>query len=772
MNKLEISHKNEWLKSRVDEGIIEKNVISLECEEAFEYLLYSIPENERLNTGRLAAKWLKKYDHLYQGGWWCGTTDLNSFEDSLWGCFKPNIPRTSEGKTIKYEVPPGAKTSVFALQVPDKIWKQIADRYNLSTEGFNNFWEWVVNSRVPIWVTEGAKKAGCILSNGYVAIALSGIWNGWDKSELRVIPELQILSKTAREFIFCFDQDKKYTTKASVTRAILKTGAALLKENDRSEISIAVWDYEEGKGIDDLVAREDKGPGRLSEIYEHRLTLEEYKEKFATVRKLGRDRFFEFATNALGEDLEYNELTHRVEFNGEPLELNGQLNFWLIENYRVQASEDTLVNGLLYVAKKKSYHPVRRYLFQCAELPAADIDHLAEKYLGISETDRFCKLYNSFIKKWLIAAVARVFEPGCKVDYALILQGGKQGIGKSTFFRVLGGKWFDDSFGSNMESTKSLMVLHKSWIQEWAEFDRITSKQESDTIKAFLTRQTDCFVKPYGRDALDYPRQCVLAGTVNKGEFLRDETGDRRFLTIPIREDWYIPNDVLKEERSNIWAAAVHAYRDGKKSGENAWNLSREEYESLAVSNEAFRVSDEWEYLIENHLQLLEETTVYEIAFKVFNLEAAKQDRATQMRISRILTKLGWRKIGDRRDEFGKRRQVWKNPQFTQPLHNLTQPLEKVVYSKTPIQQGFTQPTQPTQPFSQKKDKVFFENQDDYDAELLGVVCTIADNLKNRDPLKEFLVDRFGHQILEKLTRGELMDVYLWLDNLSDNKNG
>ena len=177
-----MNHLIEWEKSCVDDQLTRLNVTALEGVCPSEYLLYSdaLP---RRNDGRVSNHILKRYAHTEQGGWWCSGIDLLTGEDDLWGCFKPCHPRHSadQRKLIKYEHPPKTPTGIFALRVPLHIWQRIAARYDLKilpqdidqNQPDLGFWQWLVNHPcIPLCITEGAKKAGALLTAGYAAIAI------------------------------------------------------------------------------------------------------------------------------------------------------------------------------------------------------------------------------------------------------------------------------------------------------------------------------------------------------------------------------------------------------------------------------------------------------------------------------------------------------------------------------------------------------------------------------------------------------------------------
>jgi len=257
-------HFVEWTEgSGIDPELTQLNLQSLTGDSAYSALLYALPNEARRNDGRLRDVWLKLYRHLHDGGWWCSGINLKDFSESDWGCFKPNTPRlNNKNKPLKYEHPPKTSTEIFALKVPNSIWRQIAERYGVQmpTDPTMSFWQWVLeNPKIPVIITEGAKKAGALLTVGYVAIALSGIFNGYrnpkdkqgnHKGNCFLIPELLKLAKGGREFIICFDQDTKPKTVADVRKAIANLGRLL--ERKKCQVRVVSWP-EPQKGIDDLL---------------------------------------------------------------------------------------------------------------------------------------------------------------------------------------------------------------------------------------------------------------------------------------------------------------------------------------------------------------------------------------------------------------------------------------------------------------------------------------------------------------------------------------
>ena len=287
-----MNHLLEWQKSCVDEQLIRLNVMALDGSAPSEYLLYS-DSLPRRNDGRVSDRILKRYEHTEEGGWWCSGIDLLTGDDDLWGCFKPECPRLSSdrNKPIKYEHPPYAPTGIFALRVPLHIWQRIADRCGASIlpqeidkkQPDLGFWQWLAkHPSIPLCITEGAKKAGALLTAGYAAIALPGINNGYrtprDEQGNRIgkshlIPQLEKLVASGREIYIAFDRDTKPNTIKAVNAAIRKMGYLLTKIG--CSVKILTWKPELGKGVDDLIAK--AGQHALDEAYQRAIPLDTWK---------------------------------------------------------------------------------------------------------------------------------------------------------------------------------------------------------------------------------------------------------------------------------------------------------------------------------------------------------------------------------------------------------------------------------------------------------------------------------------------------------------
>lgn len=244
-------------------------------------------------------------------------------------------------------------------------------------------------------------------------------------------------------------------------------------------------------------------------------------------------------------------------------------------------SPSKLKNALLTITAERSFHPIKEYL---EGLPAWDgkkrLETLLIDYLGAEDSS----YVRAVTRKTLVAAVARVYEPGIKFDTVLVLSG-PQGIGKSMFFAKLGGAWFSDSLTiSDMRDKTGAEKLQGFWIMEIGEMNGI-KKVEVETVKSFASRQDDKFRVAYGTVVESHPRQCVICGTSNSQHFLRDVTGNRRFWPVQVtgeceKHPWNMDKALLEQ----ILAEALTLYNAGEElilKGTDAEMAAEKQQEAL-----------------------------------------------------------------------------------------------------------------------------------------------------------------------------------------------
>lgn len=309
---------------------------------------------------------------------------------------------------------------------------------------------------------------------------------------------------------------------------------------------------------------------------------------------------------------------------------------WVQRVAGVHAPRNAVFDAVQRVANENRYHPVRDYLDSIAHDGVSRLDTAASVYLGADNTD-----YNNIVlKRWLQAAVARIYRPGCKADCMTILEGG-QGIGKSTAIRILAGEWFTDQL-SEIGTKDSALELRGVWIIEISELDSMT-RAESKTIKSYMSRTTDRFRPPYGRMMLTVERQCVFAGSSNDHEFLKDHTGARRFWCLRCGK---IDTAALFRDRDQIWAEAVANFKKGGSAAK--WWIDEPDLVAEVEQEAAGRFQeDAWQIIIIGWLKHNAKTmvTVPDVLSEALNItDRSKWDKASQMRISNIMRRIGWEK--------------------------------------------------------------------------------------------------------------------------------
>lgn len=338
--------------------------------------------------------------------------------------------------------------------------------------------------------------------------------------------------------------------------------------------------------------------------------------------------------------LAYNEFSHRVwirkptpwgRANTEWTEADSSLASAWLQDQNIEVSTSIASEAAQRVAEESRFNPLIDYLTSREWDGYARVDTWLRDYLGVRWDDYSCAVGRC----WLIGAVARVIQPGIKMDSCLILEG-KQGRGKSSALRALAGaEYFSDYVSSDLGSKEASILCLGKWIIEFSELEGIGHQHARvDTVKSFLSRSEDYYRPPYGRVSVTMPRTCIFAATTNREVYMADESGNRRFWAVACG---HIDVRGLERDRDQIWAEAFKLYTEG-----NAHWLD-DDMERIAEREQASRYdNDPWQDSIAGWLKGKKKITVSEILEDCLKREVSQRVRADQMRVVRCLKALGW----------------------------------------------------------------------------------------------------------------------------------
>ncbi|MBR1156012.1 virulence-associated E family protein [Bradyrhizobium sp. JYMT SZCCT0428] len=314
---------------------------------------------------------------------------------------------------------------------------------------------------------------------------------------------------------------------------------------------------------------------------------------------------------------------------------------WL-QRAGIAVNTQTAAQAVEAVARDRTFHPVIDYLSSLQHDGKTRSGTWLSTCLGAEQT-----AYNETVgRAMLIAAVARIYQPGCKVDTVPIFEGA-QGARKSTAVKALFDPWFSDEL-ADLGSKDAAMQTRGVWGIEVSELDAM-SRMEVSRIKAFITRTTDRFRPPYGSRIIESPRSCVFWGTTNADGYLKDETGGRRFWPVKIGK---INVEMLRDMRDQLWAEAVFLY-----SANVPWWITKQETQRDAERHQRDRyIGDPWDEIIGSYIDLYSEVTVSDVLTNALHLDKSRWTQAEQSRVARSLKAQGCHRIQVRTGD----KRVWK----------------------------------------------------------------------------------------------------------------
>jgi len=348
--------------------------------------------------------------------------------------------------------------------------------------------------------------------------------------------------------------------------------------------------------------------------------------------------------------LEFDEFAQRVGFAGEPpwkrqgeswsdVDTTELAAFLQERKYQVR-SRSVVDSAVQVVARDRLVHPVRQFLDACKAVYDGQprLSRLFGDYFDARADEHYLAATS---RAFLIGAVARIMQPGCKVDTVVVFEA-PQGAGKSRSVRVLGEPWITESLPALSDQREAAMALRGVWFAEVAELAAM-SRSEVEHVKAFISRQVDDIREPYQRHSTRLPRQTILAGTTNDRTYLRDSTGNRRFWPI---QCGLIDLELLARDRMQLFGEAVIAYEAGEP-----WHLSREDERIAADEQEQRRYRTELEVSLLEYLDRQTAAGVYEVDMRdcirtVCNLDPTDDQRkagAYGAQLAALMARNGWR---------------------------------------------------------------------------------------------------------------------------------
>jgi Virulence-associated protein E/Bifunctional DNA primase/polymerase, N-terminal len=315
---------------------------------------------------------------------------------------------------------------------------------------------------------------------------------------------------------------------------------------------------------------------------------------------------------------------------------SGRLSNWIRREVSgLSLSPDQCHTAVQIVAEANTYHPFREYLDSLVWDGVPRIDHWLRVCLGATSTLGDDTVISAMGRWWLIGAAARTFRPGCKMDNVLILEG-PQGLKKSSALKLLAGAEFFSDTPVDIGSKDAYMALQGRVIVELAELDSLRRAHASQA-KTFFSSSSDRFRPPYGRCVVEVPRACVMAGTVNPGAYLTDDTGNRRYWPVQCSQVLLKP---LEEMRDQLWAEAAHRF----KAGERWWPETREELDALEAEQLVREETDPWAEAIGDWVAGRDVVTTHEVLEGAVKLAVEDFTRAHEQRVGRVLRQFAFKR--------------------------------------------------------------------------------------------------------------------------------
>jgi hypothetical protein len=383
-----------------------------------------------------------------------------------------------------------------------------------------------------------------------------------------------------------------------------------------------------------IFQRSKSGPDKPAKHHENAVVVLRYCPEWRLPSGKPRIQFDEHAQRVLVTSPPWHESVAPAAAASEPHEWTdsdtARLSTWIRrEVFALDLDISACERAVQIVAEANPTHPFRELLDSLRWDGQPRLDAWLATCLGAVDSPYAARAG----RWWLISAVARTYQPGCKADLVLILEGA-QGIRKSSALRTLvGDRWFSDT-PIDIGSKDAYLALQGKVVVELGELESL-KRADADRAKVFFSSAVDQFRPPYGRRTIAVPRSCVFAGTVNHGVYLSDDTGNRRYLPVRCGK---IELELLAEHRLNLWAEAVHRY----KQGERWWPVGPEELADCEAEQAPRTQGDPWHDAIITFVNGQDEVAVPDVLAQACKLSISEMNRASEMRASSVLQAVGY----------------------------------------------------------------------------------------------------------------------------------
>ena len=357
--------------------------------------------------------------------------------------------------------------------------------------------------------------------------------------------------------------------------------------------------------------------------------------------------------NPLGELIRYNELRNKIEFTKpapwhNPVDLDDvqwnivevcdseivNIKYYLDKLTGLNWSKVNVLDAVIKVSHDSKYNPVTEWIESLTWDGVKRIDTWLTYYCGVKET-RYTRMVGV---KTLCAAVARTYTPGIKFDHMLVLEG-KQGTGKSTAVKILGGDWSIDIM-LRTDNKDTVQLINSAWIIEVSEMAGLR-KAEVESLKAFISRSTDSIRPPFAKTPVDFPRRSIFIGTINPSPlgYLNDETGNRRYWPVVCDK---INMSQLKRDRDQLFAEATLRLKEGERLYITDVNIEREAIRIQETRN----MKHPWIDIINRYFQEydIKKTTVKDLFLDALDGDKSRMTYTNKNIILNALMIMGWKR--------------------------------------------------------------------------------------------------------------------------------